>query len=364
MFGGESAAAPLKLRPLTDRRSITLPLCVLGAGAVHGLCVAVMLPMLITLPGPGGNAPQPIAVEVVPSAPKAAVKPEADPATTSALPVTKEAPAHEPAPIEVAPSVPDVEAAPEPVKPDSALAPAVAHPSPVELAPAEAPDRTVEPAKLEASPVEEAPDDTPQQVSPESSAPTEVKALTPEAEAVPTPSPQPVESKSLGDEGHDESGAATEEPNASAASPVDGAPAAQPEAVHAEPAPTQANRPEVSPAMAEKPSGPEVARTEPKAETPAPASPATVAVPVKKPEPRAEPKVKAPAKAEPAATKKRTTATAKRASPQTRRVVGTRPQTPANQGILSLFDNAFRPPAGKATKTAPSRPTTQSTTQR
>ena len=116
--------------------------------------------------------------------------------------------------------------------------------------------------------------------------------------------------------------------------------------------------------MAEKPSGPEVARTEPKAETPAPASPATVAVPIKKPEPRAEPKVKAPAKAEPAATKKRTTATAKRASPQTRRVVGTRPQTPANQGILSLFDNAFRPPAGKATKTAPSRPTTQSTTQR
>jgi len=313
--------------------------------------------MLITLPGPGSNAPPPIAVEVVPSAPKAAVKPEADPATTSALPVTKEAPANEPAPIEVAPSAPDIEAAPEPVKPDAAQVPSVAQPSSVELAPAEAPDRTVEPAKQEASRVEEAPDDTPQQVSPESSAPTEVKALLREPEAVATPSPAPVESKSLGDEGHDESGAATEGPNATAASPADGAPDAQPEMVHAEPAPPEAKSPEVGPATAEKPSGPEVARTEPKAETPAPASPATAAVPAKKPEPRAEPKVKAPAKAEPAAT-------AKRASPQTRRVVGTRPQTPANQGILSLFDNAFRPPAGNATKATPRRPPTQSTTQR
>ena len=173
-----------------------------------------------------------------------------------------------------------------------------------------------------------------------------------------------MESKSLGDEGHDESGAATEGPNASAASPANGAPDVQPEVVHVEPAPPQEKSPEVSPATAEKPSGPEVARTEPKAETPAPASPATAAVPAKKPEPRAEPKVKASAKAEPAATKKRTTATAKRASPKTRRVVGTRPQTPANQGILSLFDNAFRTPAGNATKVTPRRPAAQSTTQR
>jgi len=323
-----------------------------------------MLPMLITLPGPGGNAPPAIEVEELPSAPKAAVKPEADPATTSALPVMKEAPAHEPAPIEAAPSAPDIEAAPEPVKPGSAPAPSAAHPSPVESAPLESPDRTVEPAKLEASPVEEAPDDTPQQVSPDLSAPAEVKALPPEPDAAAAPSPQPVESKSLGDDNHDESGPANEEPNASAASPVDGAPDAQPEVVHAEPAPPEAKSPEESPATAEKPSGPEVARTEPKAETPAPASPANIAVPAKKPEPRAEPKVKAHAKAAPAAMKKRPNAAAKRASPQTRRVVGTRPQTPANQGILSLFDNAFRPPAGNATKAAPRRPTTQSTTQR
>jgi hypothetical protein len=320
--------------------------------------------MLITLPGPGSNVPPPIAVEVVPSAPEAAVKPEADPATTSALPLVKEAPAPQPAPVEADPSAPDIEAAPEPVKPNSAPAPSVARPSPVELAPAEPPDRTAEPAKLEASPVEEAPDDTPQQISPESSAPAGVKALPPEPEAVPTPSLQPVESKSLGDDNHDESGAATEVPNASAASPADGAPDAQPEVVRTEPAPSETKSPEDIPATAEKPNGPEAARTEPKAETPAPASPTTAAVPAKKPEPRAEHKVKAPVKAEPAATKKRTNATAKRASPQTRRVVGTRPQTPANQGILSLFDDAFRPPAGNVTKVTPRRPTTQSTTQR
>ena len=112
---------------------------------------------------------------------------------------------------------------------------------------------------------------------------------------------------------------------------------------------------------AEEPKTPEVARTEPKAETPAPASRAKIAVPAKKPAPRAEPKVKAPPKAEPAATKKRPIATAKRASPQTRRVVRTRPQTPVNQGVMSLFGNAFRPPAGNATKAAPRRTTTQST---
>src|SRR5262245_24269172 len=126
-----------------------------------------MLPMLISLPGSGSNAPQAIEVEVLPSAPKAAVRPEADPATTSALPLLKEAPVPDPAPIEAAPSAPEIEAAPEPVRP-AAPAPSVAHPNLVEVAPTEAPDRTVEPAKLEASPVEEAPDDMPQQVSPES----------------------------------------------------------------------------------------------------------------------------------------------------------------------------------------------------
>jgi hypothetical protein len=39
-------------RELTDRPSITLPLCVLGAGIVHGICIAALLPMLITVPAP------------------------------------------------------------------------------------------------------------------------------------------------------------------------------------------------------------------------------------------------------------------------------------------------------------------------
>jgi len=65
--------------------------------------------MLITLPGPGSNAPP---AEALPSTPNAAVKPESDPATTSALPLVKGAPSAEPAPVEAAPSSPDVEAAP------------------------------------------------------------------------------------------------------------------------------------------------------------------------------------------------------------------------------------------------------------
>jgi hypothetical protein len=130
------------------------------------------------------------------------VKPEADQATTSALPVMKEAPARELAPIEAAPSAPEIEAAPEPVKPDSALAPSVARPSPVELAPAEPPDRTVEQSWKQAR-SRRPPDDTPQLVSPEASAPAQVKALPPKPEVVATPSPAPVESKSLGDDGHE-----------------------------------------------------------------------------------------------------------------------------------------------------------------
>jgi hypothetical protein len=211
----------------------------------------------------------------------------------------------------------------------------------------------VEPARPEANPIEEAPDDTPQQLSPEASSPTEVK-VSPEPEAVASPSPAPpapVGTKTPGDD----SNAAITEPDAT----VDETPSVQPEVVRSEPAHTETKGPDESPAKAEEPSAPEVARTEPKAETPAPASPAKISVPAKKPEPRAEPKVKAPAKAEPAATKKRPMVTAKRVNPQTRRVVRTRPQTPLNQGILSFF--AFRPPA--AAKATPRRPATQSTTQ-
>ena len=70
----------------------------------------------------------------------------------------------------------------------------------------------------------------------------------------------------------------------------------------------------------------------------------------KKPAPQATPKAETPAKAkakmEPAAAKKRQAVTAKRTAPQARRVVRGRPQTPTNQGIMSFFGSALKPPAG------------------
>ena len=113
----------------------------LGAGAVHGLCVAALLPMLITLPGPGSNAPPAIDVEVLKPA---AVLPKhaADPATTSALPR-----------VEASPAEPRTEQA----RPEDAARPATAQP------------------------IEVPPDDMPQQTaSPDAPAPSGIHALTPE----------------------------------------------------------------------------------------------------------------------------------------------------------------------------------------
>jgi hypothetical protein len=80
----------LQSQTLTDRRSITLPLCVLAAGAVHGLAVMALLPMMITLPGPGAvqqDASQPVDVDVMPASAAAlhALAPH-DPETTASLP--------------------------------------------------------------------------------------------------------------------------------------------------------------------------------------------------------------------------------------------------------------------------------------
>ena len=126
---------------MTDRRSITLPLCVLGAGAVHGLCVAIMLPMLITLPGPGGGSPPAIDVEVLQPAP-VLPKHATDPVTTSALPKVE---------------APPVEPRTEQTKPEDAAKHATAQP------------------------IEVPPDDMPQQIaSPVAPAPTGIDALTPE----------------------------------------------------------------------------------------------------------------------------------------------------------------------------------------
>jgi hypothetical protein len=49
---------------LTDRPSITLPLCVLGAGLVHGICIAVLLPVLVSDPGPATSEAGTTVVEV------------------------------------------------------------------------------------------------------------------------------------------------------------------------------------------------------------------------------------------------------------------------------------------------------------
>ncbi len=102
-----------------------------------------MLPMLITLPGPGSSAPPAIDVEVVQPSP---ILPKhlADPATTSALPKVEASPA---------------EPASEPARPEEAAKPATAQPGPIEVPP----------------------DDMPQQIaSPVAPAPAGIDALTPE----------------------------------------------------------------------------------------------------------------------------------------------------------------------------------------
>jgi hypothetical protein len=59
----------LWLRTVTDQRRLNLPLFALGAVAAHAVVLAALLPMLITLPGPGTNrrGPLVIDVEVVPA---------------------------------------------------------------------------------------------------------------------------------------------------------------------------------------------------------------------------------------------------------------------------------------------------------
>ena len=100
-----------------------------------------MLPMLITLPGPGSNAPPAIDVEVLTTRSRFA-EALADPATTSALPK-----------VEASPAEPRTEQA----RPEDAAKPATAQP------------------------IEVPPDDMPQQIaSPDAPAPAGIDALTPE----------------------------------------------------------------------------------------------------------------------------------------------------------------------------------------
>jgi hypothetical protein len=118
----------LRSRTLTDRRSITLPLCVLAAGAIHGLAVIALLPMMITLPGPGAEqqgASRLVDVDVMPaSAAASPIGVPRDPETTAAIPAAEHHPVAAPGPDRDAddaggddatvPAEPGIAVAPEP----------------------------------------------------------------------------------------------------------------------------------------------------------------------------------------------------------------------------------------------------------
>jgi hypothetical protein len=314
--------------------------------------------MLITLPRPGSNAPSAINIEVLRPAPSVTAKAIADPAMTSALPGVKVTPGS-PAPIADAPSKSEPSegketsaSLPSPI----AAAPAAADAGPVaELAPETAPrtaDVAPEGAPDEAADLptptpkpnrgEGAPGDTSQQLMPEATPPTEAKhevSLEPEVKAAASPGPEVVATPA--------SSPPTETKSPSLESQKANEESSQPPA------------PEVGNTSDHKP---EVVRAEPNAEwRPSPAAP--VAAPAKKPVLSAQAKrVKAPAKAE-SVTVKRRPAAAKRTTPRAHRVVWARPQTPASQGILSLFGGALRRPGGKGPANAAPR-RAESTTQR
>jgi hypothetical protein len=86
---------------VTDQRQLNLPLFALGAVAAHAVVLAALLPMLVTLPGPGSSPRGPliIDVDVTPASPAPSVPPPepsipSDTTTTSALPLEPSPPAH------------------------------------------------------------------------------------------------------------------------------------------------------------------------------------------------------------------------------------------------------------------------------
>lgn len=99
-----------------NKKQSTVPVFLIYAGIIHAIGLALLMPMLITLPGPGsGSAPKTAAVdvEIVPASPSAA-KVEQDADQTSALPAAEPS-AAEDAPVEAGPEVANVspEAQPE-----------------------------------------------------------------------------------------------------------------------------------------------------------------------------------------------------------------------------------------------------------
>lgn len=126
------------------KKTSKVPVFLIHAGIIHAIGLALLMPMLITLPGPGGSVVSPptaIDVEIVPASPLAA-KIGSDSEQTSALPSAEEAAAVK-ADDEgeaVANVSPDAQAAVE-QEPAEAESPAEEKAAPKEAAPAKAAPR-------------------------------------------------------------------------------------------------------------------------------------------------------------------------------------------------------------------------------
>jgi hypothetical protein len=56
---------PFAIRRRDQARQINLPVFAIGAGVIHAIGLAVLLPLLITLPGPGSDIdPHAVAIDV------------------------------------------------------------------------------------------------------------------------------------------------------------------------------------------------------------------------------------------------------------------------------------------------------------
>jgi hypothetical protein len=281
-----------------------------------------MLPMLITLPGPGASLPPVIDVEVVqPTAVRP--KPVTDPATTSALPKLED---------------PSAKPRSEPLVLEEAAKPATAQPSPVEVPP----------------------DDMPQQVAaPDTPALAGIDALTPEplspilvmAPTLAPPAPEEVKLVQLEPDPATTSSIVPVEmnPAVEGTGEVDGRTAPPPSTVSREAEPATEPQPEIARADPKEEAREQALPAEDEAE-PTPPKPAAPRKAAAKSAPKPKATAKAASKPSPDAAKKRQAATVKQVAQPTRRVVR-RPQTSINQGIMSLF--SLKPPAGTAAARRP-----------
>jgi hypothetical protein len=278
---------------------LNLSLCAVGAIAAHALCIAALLPMLITLPGPGAEsgkpAPMVIDVEMAPG-PHAALpdarselgRNTADNPAPSSDPVTAPTPGA---------SDPTGETSALPKPPEAALAPTSPGASP---APSD--------AAADADPL---------------------------SDSMTTQSTRP-----LADQGETSSGGEAKVTGTSSGEMVKEADPAV-----ADPAATE-------PADAAPEAAPSLARAEPPTSTPPAADPATSEEAAKVPASEGAPKVKKPAKPaklEPSVKKR--AAHANSVAPHLRRVVKAKPKAPAGQGgnFNSLFSGTIlAPPATTA----------------